>query len=611
MRAVLVGNQNCGKTTLFNLLTGLHQKIGNWPGVTVTRKSGIIENLEMELIDLPGTYSLSPYSLEEKITCGFLMNEEYDLIINVVDVTTLKRGLFLTSELGELNKKMIVVLNMVDKLESKGLTIHIDKLRKCLKVDVCLIAASCGTGIVDLLKIIRKNTMELKRNIKEKRIAISNFDDEKEIMRRYQYIDEIYYECVKEIKRRNSIHIFLDNLFLNKFLSIPIFAIIMFGIYYLSIEIFGKYVSFNMTQFINILRDMMANALKNLEISKWIISLLCDGIIPGVGSVLSFLPQLAMIFLFTSFLEASGYMARVSFMFDKLLRKCGLNGKSLIPFILGTGCSVSGLMATKIIENEEERIHSIITTPFIPCSAKLPIITLFTSYFFTSNYALIAVSFYFLSILLIILSSLIMKKIFYKNKNELYIFELPEYQLPKWKLLYKDVKAKVFEFISKAGTTIFIASLLVWFFLSFSTSLKYGVDINDSILAFWGEKISCFFVPIIGVKSWEVSVSAIQGLIAKEQVISSMEIITGMSGKIKNTFEIFSINSPFYFFRPASAYAFTAFNLFTTPCIATITAMWKELKNYKYFLLALGYQVIIGWGVAASLFCLLNYNLSE
>ena len=351
---------------------------------------------------------------------------------------------------------------------------------------------------------------------------------------------------------------------------------------------------------------MMSNFLWQCHTSEWVISLVCHGVITGVGSVLSFLPQLTMIFIGTSFLEASGYMARVSFVFDKLFKKIGLNGKSIIPFILGTGCSVSGIMATKVIEEDKERINSIITTPFIPCSAKLPMITLFTSYFFPKNNAMIAISFYGLSILIVIASSLMMKKLFHHTKEELYIFELPEYQFPSLKYWYKDVKLKVLEFINKAGTTIFFASIGIWFLLSFSTKLEYGVEINHSILAFCGEKIAFLFEPIIGVKSWEASVSALQGLIAKEQVISSMEIIAGLSGEFKSVYEIFHEAGPFHFFTPASAYAFVAFNLFTTPCVAAISAMRKELKSFQWFLLAMTYQFLVGWSVAVVLFHFLN-----
>lgn len=598
MRAVLVGNQNCGKTTLFNLLTGSSQKIGNWPGVTVSKKSGVIDELDLEVIDLPGTYSLVPYSLEERITCGFLMNEDYDLIVNVIDVTTLERGLFLTTELLDLNKNVVVIFNMMDKLKDKGLSVDIDGMRKNLGVDICMISATGGNGILSLLKTIRKN---INKDINKTRInqkIWKDFEDERKIKSRYDYIDDICRKNVKHIRKPKFISSFLDSVFLNKFLAIPIFLLIMFGMYYISIEVFGKYFSDYFAVGIKFLKMWTADTLGYARVSEWIISLICNGIITGVGSVLSFLPQLFVIFVFTSFLEACGYMARVSFVFDKLLKKIGLNGKSLIAFILGTGCSVSGIMATKIIENESERTNSIMLTPFIPCSAKLPLITLFVSFFFPNNGALIATSFYVLSIVIVIVSSLIMKKLFRKDDDELYIFELPDYQMPKLKLIFKDVKIKIIDFVKKAGTTIFVASIVVWILISFSLNFEYGVDVNQSILAFLGRKISWIFYPIFKVNSWELTVSALQGFIAKEQIISSMEIITGVSSEFSNIYEIFNTASPFGFFNPVTAYAFVALNLFTVPCVAAVISMAREFNRIGIFCFTLLYQFFTGWCVA-------------
>jgi len=604
MRAVLVGNQNCGKTTLFNILTNGNQKIGNWPGVTVSKKSGVMNDVDMELIDLPGTYSLSPYSLEEKITYGFLLNEEYDLIINVIDATSLQRGLFLTLELLELKKPMMIVLNMEDKLEQKGLKIDMNQLKQRLNVDVCMISGERGTGLVSLLQLIHRNATSL-TIINTKRRMIFDFENETKIRKRYQQVEEVYQECVKQIKRRNFLQEVLDKVLLNRIFAIPIFIIMMFGMYYIAIELFGGFFSNNMNILMMNLKTIVEEFLIHFHVATWLISLICNGVITGVGCVLSFLPQLLIIFFITSLLEASGYLARVSFLFDQLLRKIGLNGKSLIPFILGTGCSVSGIMSSRIIENEKERMNTIIHTPMIPCSAKLPIIALFTSFFFEKNNAIIATSFYFLSIGLIILSSFVLKMFSKKSNGQLYIFEMPEYRLPKLKFLYQDVKIKIIEFIKKAGTVIFLASLLSWFLLSFSTSLEYGVDINESIMAFCGKKVAWLFYPILGTNSWEASVSAIQGLIAKEQVVSSMKIIAGLSENLLNMDKTFQGNGPFGFFTPASAYAFVAFNLFTTPCIAAIASMFKEIKNGKRFIFAILYQFLIGWIVAASLFHIL------
>ncbi|MDD5979583.1 MAG: nucleoside recognition domain-containing protein, partial [bacterium] len=283
---------------------------------------------------------------------------------------------------------------------------------------------------------------------------------------------------------------------------------------------------------------------------------------------------------------------------DRLFRKIGLSGKALIPFIIGTGCSVPGIMSSRIMEDIYDRKVTAVITPFIPCSAKLPIIALFTGYFFRDNYALIATSFYFISIILIIISSLIIKKVFNKNYTSSYISELPEFKLPSFRYLFKDVLDKMKEFVIKAGTIIFLSSVLIWFLLSFSTNFEYGVNIQNSILAFLGRKISWFFYPIVGRNSWEISVSAIQGLIAKEQVVSSMEIISGLSGEFRNTFEIFADGSPFSFLNNSSSYAFVIFNLFSAPCIAAIATMKKELGNFKYTFLAIIFQIFLAWIVS-------------
>ena len=319
MRAVLVGNQNCGKSTLFNLLTGSNQKIGNWPGVTVNKKSGVISNLDMELVDLPGIYSLAPYTLEEKITKGYLFNEEYDLIINVVDATCLERSLYLTTQLIELHKNIIVVLNMMDKLEENGTVIDIKKLSDGINADICVISAARGKGIIDLLKNIKKNIFN-KKSI----ISIHyDFCDEKKIMQRYAFIDQLCRTCIREGKKKKGCDELIDKIAL----TIPIFIIIIFGMYYIAMDLFGNYLSLHINSFINDIRNIVFDACNSFNVSKWIISLLCNGIITGVGSVLGFLPQLCVVFFITSFLEASGYMSRISFIFDKLLRKIRLKWK--------------------------------------------------------------------------------------------------------------------------------------------------------------------------------------------------------------------------------------------------------------------------------------------
>lgn len=596
MRIALVGNQNSGKSTLFNELTGMNQKIGNWPGVTIEQKSGVIKNTKHEIIDLPGIYSLSPYTIEEEISINYIKNKRVDLIINIVDATCLERSLYLTTQLLDWGVPLLILLNMSDKLESRGLKIDVKKIEEKLGTKVLKISALKGIGIDETITYISNYHFT-----RSSRITFSNFSTEEAITKRYEVISKICEVCLIREKNKNNVTQILDKLFLSKVLSIPIFFFIMFLVYFLSVGVIGNLTSDFIVNSIGYLGEATRKILDLAGVSEWISSLICDGIITGVGSVLSFLPQLIALFLCIVFLETTGYMSRISFLLDKIFRKVGLSGKALIPFIIGTGCSVSGVMSAKILESDYDRKVTSVLTPFIPCSAKLPIIALFTGYFFEENYGVVATSFYLLGILITIVSSLIIKKIFKVKSYSPYISELPEYNLPNLKYILKEVFNKVMDFIKKAGTLIFLSSIFVWFLLSFSCEFQYGVEIDKSILAFLGKKISWFFKPIIGVTSWEASVSALQGLIAKEQIISSMKIISGLSGEVKSAYEIFGTGSPFDFFDKASSYAFVAFNLFSAPCFATISAMKKELGGFLKTALAIAFQIGVAWCV--SVFC--------
>lgn len=643
MKIGLVGNQNSGKTTLFNCLTGMNAKIGNWPGVTIEKKEGTIKGTSYTLIDLPGIYSLNPYSIEEDVSRKFILNENPDIIINIIDATCIERSLYLTTQLLELDCKVIVALNMSDILEKKGFEISINKLEKLLGTKVIKISALNGTGIEKLIKeiefpsksykikIFNNSIEEAIKNIesnlnykqKNKRFVsinlLSDNDDIKSFstndieliknkikkqnqmeideliaMQRYSFIEQVEKECISRRNMPESITDKLDKIFLNKWIAFPIFIIIMLLVYYLSVGIVGNFTVDSVKKIILELEIIMKKTLNEVGVSNWLNSLIVDGIIAGVGSVLNFLPQLAILFLCISILETTGYMSRVALLFDKIFRKIGLSGKSIIPFIVGSGCSVPGIMGTRIIENEDERRMTSILTPFVPCSAKLPIITLFTTYFFPQNSGLISAMLYFLAILIIIVSALLMKKIVFRGTSSTYISELPEYKLPSLKYVLKDTTNKVLAFIKRAGTTIFLCSIIVWFLLAFSPKMEYGIEIKQSILANFGNKISWIFKPIVGVNSWEVTVSAIQGLIAKEQVVSSMAVINGLADNT-NSINILSKTGAFEFFTPASALAFTIFNLFSAPCFGAIAAMKKELGSTKNVLKAVCFQTGLAW----------------
>ena len=648
MKIGLVGNQNSGKTTLFNCLTGMNAKIGNWPGVTIEKKSGMIKGTNHELIDLPGIYSISPYSMEEEVSRNFIFNEKPDVIINIVDATSIERSLYLTTQLMELDSNVIVALNMADILEKKGLKIDDKKLSNKLGVPVVRISALKETGIDELIKEIEKKTPKKKVNVFDENIekaaeeiskklkpdlidkqfisinlleddnrfteyktdSISkiiedvekNYDTDMEeeiATQRYKFIEKVKKECV--VKRIMPIGMTekLDKIFLNKWLAFPIFVVIMFLVYYLSVGVVGSYTVDAVGAAFDYLGEVTQGALESIGTAEPLVSLVVDGIIAGVGAVLGFVPQLIILFLCIALLETTGYMSRVALLLDRIFRKIGLSGKSLIPFIVGSGCSVPGIMSTRIIENEDERTMTTILTPFIPCSAKLPIMALFTGYFFKDNAGIASASFYFLAIAIIIVCALVMKKFIFKHTSSTFISELPDYKLPSAKYIAKEVWEKVIAFIKRAGTIILLCSIIIWFLLSFSFNMQYGVDIEDSMLAQIGDKISWIFEPVVGTRSWGATVSAIQGLVAKEQVVSSMAVINGLADDVEEGSEIFSAGGNFSFFTPASAYAFMIFNLFSAPCFGAIGAMRRELGSKRKLLGAITFQTVFAWVLAA------------
>lgn len=643
MKVGLVGNQNSGKTTLFNCLTGMNAKIGNWPGVTIEKKVGTIKGTNHEITDLPGIYSLSPYSTEEEVSRKFVFEENPDVIINIVDSTSLERSLYLTTQLMELsNIKLIVALNMTDILEKKGITIDVKKLEQELGTKVVKISALKETGIDELIKEIntKENLQRVKvfddniekkvseiqtglntnhkkfvavnllemdsrfvnlntNEIDRKRDELSKLYDTdlEEVIatERYTFIEKVKKACVVKGIAPESISDKLDKIFLNKWLAFPIFIIIMFLVYYLSVGVVGSATVDWVGEHMDAFAEWTSKELESVGTSEILNSLVVDGIIAGVGAVLGFIPQLIILFLCISLLETTGYMSRIALLLDKLFRRLGLSGKSLIPFIVGSGCSVPGIMGTRIIENECEREMTTVLVPFIPCSAKLPIIALFSGYFFGENSGLVSASLYFLAIFIIILSALVMSKTIFKHSNSSYISELPEYKVPSAKYVTKDVWDKVIAFIKRAGSVILLCSIIIWFLSSFSFKMEYGVDIEDSILATVGHKISWIFYPMLGENNWGATVSAIQGLVAKEQVVSSMAVISGLAEDVEEGNEIFANGRIFGSFTAASAYAFMVFNLFSAPCFGAIGAMKRELGSTKKLLKTIGFQTLCAW----------------
>lgn len=669
----LVGNQNSGKTLLFNVLTGLNQKVGNWPGVTVERKDGLIRGTTINITDLPGIYSLSPYTAEEEISRKFIVEERPDLIINIIDSTSIERALYLTTQLMELNTKVLVVLNMEDILKKKGYIIDIVKLEKLLGTKCVSISALKRTGIKELIDIIRNGdrlipeakdhhlfslevenvisdvSKELDENVSEKRFAAIKIVErdnryydkyfkerfEKEISaleeqfdldteqliasERYNYIEKIRDKVITKTKvEKDSISAKIDKVLLNKWLAIPIFLIVIVVIYLLSVGLVGgatvgivdmlfnggDTIEFPMPwgsyevslgEGIMGLGPWLASCITNAGGSEWAASLVADGAVAGVGAVLNFVPQIMILFLLLSLLETSGYMSRVTFLFDRLFKKLGMSGQSLIPFIVGTGCSVPAIMGTRTIQDKDEHQMTVTLTPFMPCSAKLPIISCFVAGIFGGNY-LVTAFMYILAIGVIILSGYLLNKFFIKKHSTNYITELPDYHTPSMSYVGKDVSEKTWAFIKRAGTIIFLCSIVIWVLLNVNYEFTYTTNVEESILADIGRSIAWIFAPMLGLNfSWGASVSAVQGLVAKELVISSMEVITavGEGG------DVFAGNGMFAFFNGFSAMGYMIFTLFSAPCFGAIGAMKRELNNSKDFWRAIMFQTGLAWILAS------------
>ncbi len=677
-RCCLVGNQNSGKTLLFNVLTGMNQKVGNWPGVTVERKDGIIKGTNIEITDLPGIYSLSPYTSEEEVSRRYVVEENPDLIINIIDSTSIERALYLTTQLLELNKKVLVVLNMEDILAKKGYKIDSKKLSEKLGTTVVSISALKKTGIKELIETIDESDRLIKTNLEkpiypndvedliqdiiskldddvnEKRFAAvkiiekdkryyskyyveeyadkisaleNRYDtDTEQLMAslRYDYIEQVRNVSVEK-KQVTSVTEKVDKVLLNKWAAIPIFLVVMILVYLLSVGFVGGATVnvvdtlfnggseiefaipfFSFTAEIGEIKGLgpwLAECITNAGGSDWAASLVADGVIAGVGAILNFVPQIAILFLLISLLETCGYMSRVTFLFDRAFKKLGMSGKSLIPFIVGTGCSVPAIMGARTLEDKNEHQMTVTLTPFMPCSAKLPIIICFIGGIFApmmgeGNTWIVIFLMYVLAIAVIILAGFLLNKFFVKNKSTSYITELPEYHTPSISYVAKDVGEKTWAFIKRAGTIIFLASVVIWVMLNLNYQFKPVDDIEQSLLADVGRSISWLFAPMLGMNfSWGASVSAVQGLVAKEMVVSSMEVITavGEGG------DVFAGNGSFAFFNGFSAMGYMVFTLFSAPCFGAIGAMRRELGSSKAMWKAIAFETGLAWILASAI----------
>ena len=667
VKIALAGNPNCGKTTLFNALTGSNQFVGTWPGVTVEKKEGKLKgHKDVILTDLPGIYSLSPYTLEEVVARNYILQEKPDAIINIVDGTNIERNLYLTTQILELGIPVIMAVNMMDIVEKNGDTIHIDKLKKKLGCEVVTISALKGTGITEAankavsiaqshrkvtpvhefcdkaeeiigavenkltgvvpeeqkrffaIKLLERDdkiieqmntSVNVSAEIKEME---DEFDDDTESIitnERYVYISSIIGQCVtKARKDKLSTSDKIDRIVTNRWLALPIFAVVMFIVYYVSVTTVGAFVTdwTNDVLFGEIIPPAIESGLNAIGCAAWLQGLILDGIVAGVGAVLGFVPQMLVLFAFLAFLESCGYMARVAFIMDRIFRKFGLSGKSFIPMLIGSGCGVPGVMASRTIENDRDRKMTIMTTTFVPCGAKLPIIAMIAGAFF-GNSGWVSTSCYFVGIAAIISSGIILKKTkMFAGDPAPFVMELPAYHWPTVSNILRSMWERGWSFIKKAGTIILLSTIILWFLMSFGwEGGSFGMveELNESILSKIGTAIAWIFAPLGWTKAgegWKMAVAAVTGLIAKENVVATFGMLYGFAEVAEDGAEIWG--SLAAAMTPIAAYGFLVFNLLCAPCFAAMGAIKREMNNTKWFLFAIGYQCGLAYLVSLCIY---------
>ena len=576
----LLGNPNVGKTTLFNSLTGSNQRVGNWAGVTVDKKEGYFNNFN--IVDLPGIYAMDTYSNEEKVSKEFLENGQVDLILNIIDASNIDRNLYLTMQLKQFKKPIILAVNMIDVAEKKGIHIDYEKLGQLLNVVVIPIQASKEIGIEKVktaLSSINKNKIDN---------TDYSFSSEKET---YAYIEDLLSKCTKTSKtsKNSKKHIKenLDNIMLNPWFAYPIFFAIMALMFQVTFSWIGQPLSDLLDSLLN---DSLVPIIEGWinNYSPWFQSLILYGIVGGVGGIVVLLPVILSLFACITILEDSGYMARVAFLMDKIMRKMGLSGKAFIPRIVGFGCSVPAIMSARTLESEKDRKLTALLVPLMSCNARLPVYSIFASVFFPKYVGLVVASLYFLGIILAFILGIIFKHLIFKNEEEPLLIELPEYKLPSLKNLFVQLYEKSKNFLIKAGTLIFAMSIILWFLSNFNFSGM--TDVNDSILASIGGFIAPIFKPL-GFGNWQSSVSLLTGLIAKETVVSSMGVI--FAGNLE-------VMLPLHF-TALSALSFMVFILLYTPCITAVGTMKKEFGT-KITLFSITYQLILAWSISFLVF---------
>ena len=661
VRIALAGNPNSGKTTLFNALTGSNQFVGNWPGVTVEKKEGKLrDNKDVTVMDLPGIYSLSPYTLEEVVARNYLITERPDVILNIVDGTNLERNLYLTTQLMELGIPVVMAINMMDVVKKSGDQINTKELSEKLGCEIVSISALKGEGVKEAaakaVKLAEKKASapvhefaaEVESVLDEIETVLTNvpeeqkrfyaiklferddkiqeqlkqapdvenivaaaekaFDDDAESIitnERYAYISSVIGDCLKKAnKEKLTTSDKIDRVVTNRWLALPIFAVVMWIVYYVSVTTVGTFVTdwTNDVLFGEIIPPAIESFLVSINCADWLQGLILDGIVAGVGAVLGFVPQMLVLFIFLAFLESCGYMARIAFIMDRIFRKFGLSGKSFIPMLIGTGCGVPGIMASRTIENERDRRMTIMTTTFIPCGAKLPIIALIAGALFDGA-SWVAPSAYFVGIAAIICSGIILKKTkMFAGDPAPFVMELPAYHLPTVGNVLRSMWERGWSFIKKAGTIILLSTIFVWFTSNFGiVDGHFGMvdDLSQGFLANIGKIFAWIFIPL-GWGDWKAAVAAITGLVAKENVVGTFGILYGFAEVAEDGSEIWGTLAASM--TTIAAYSFLVFNLLCAPCFAAIGAIKREMNSPKWTWFAIGYQCVFAYAVSLCIY---------